>query len=684
MKFNLRNLIQRSKGSTQGRAKNFEVSNDTSGVGYENIFDAHNLNTYKTSLYLYIGVNMIAKRVAGIPFSLFKITNSKGEFEEVFSNDLIDSMNKPNPRQTRKEFWELTVMFYLLSGDAFWYLEKTGKKVIAMHALRPDYVEVVTSKHTNEIVAYEYRSGNGTTMQIPAENILHFKNIDPTNQLRGVGVVRPASSRIITERDASAYQSKFFKNQGRPDVAVFVDTEITTEDAEEARERWRKIYGNGNGGQAGFFGSDIKDMKELNVTPKEMDFINSQKFLRDDILAVLHIPKAMITSDDVNLANAKVARLVYLEEAVVPMLDTMKDVLNNMFLDKIDKRLFFDYENPVPADREMIVKELTAYTGKVITQNEARERLGYKPMDGADDLAPVTFESQMQLAQTSSEAKQVMKTRPMLYKELLAIDKLAEVLVLSEQTSPKRKMNPIFTTKKQKDAFAKEVNVNVERRSNVIKGTIDEFHNGMFHRIKEINKDGYTVESFMAKNEEKIIAKNLLGGVLKKEYEKNGQHVLDSLFDTKKAIGDAEAFVFTVEQERDYDARVEFFTHQIVETTFDQLKSVVIEGMSNGDGVDKIGRTIRSKFDDISVGRANTIARTETNYALSRSTVDAYGQSTVVTGVEWITAGDGSVRDEHVANASVGVLPKGSTFPSGEQHCGELSINCRCVLAPAV
>src|SRR5690606_18453040 len=151
-----------------------------------------------------------------------------------------------------------------------------------------------------------------------------------------------------------------FQNQGRPDIAVFTDVDLTDEQAEDARERWSKIYGKDKGAGAGFFGNTVRDIKLLNVSPKEMDFIKSQNFLRDEILAALRIPKSMITSDDVNLANEKTGRVVYLKEACEPVLDAFIDVINNRWLtSKIDEDKFLTYESEVIEDRELLLKEAT-------------------------------------------------------------------------------------------------------------------------------------------------------------------------------------------------------------------------------------------------------------------------------------------------------------------------------------
>lgn len=636
--------------------------------GFEHFADISSLNSYKDSLYLYIGVSMIMKRVAGIPFELYKIKNKKGDVAEVFDHPLLQLLNTPNAFQSGREFMELSVSYYLLSGDCFWLLDRKGSKIEQVMALRPDYVEVVLSNDGKSIIGYDYRAKN--LQRFAPEDIIHIRNTDPTNPLRGVGVVRPARSRILTEIEATAYQASFFKNQGRPDFAVFADSDVDEEQGNDFRARWKAVFGGKNAGSVGIFGRNVKSVQELNKTPKEMDFIASQHFLRDDILSALRIPKAMVTSDDVNLANAKEAYRVFLQEAVTPVFEAFLDVINNKLVPAVDESVFFDFTDPTPVDREMLLKETKELkTSGIITANEARALYNYDALEGGDELSAQTQNMQA-LAET---AKQFIRKRPLLAKKLEATEAMANVILNSQ---PKRQLNSIFPDQKSKLSYAKAVNDRADRKADKVKESVDAFHEGMLKRILDTDLD---VSGFMDPQAEKKTAKDLFTPIMIKLYTESGQEALDALF--RKAGGEhffADAVLLAA-----IEGRVEFFTASIVDTTYEVIKSQIIEGVKEGYGVDKIAKNIQDYFADMTQKRAKTIAQTETNFVLSKSTNDAYAQSSVVTGKEWLTVGDDKVRPEHVENNGK-IVAKGQAFPSGEQYPAEHSVGCRCVLLPTV
>jgi len=86
-------------------------------------------------------------------------------------------------------------------------------------------------------------------------------------------------------------------------------------------------------------------------------------------------------------------------------------------------------------------------------------------------------------------------------------------------------------------------------------------------------------------------------------------------------------------------------------------------------------------FGDISQNRATLIARTESTFANNAGFQEAYAESKVVNGKEWISARDSRVRAEHAKLDGV-IVGAHDRFPNGLHYPQEP--NCRCVIAPAL
>lgn len=444
--FNSKKLPAKEKLST--------VNSTFSSVinGLEHFGDSRGLKSYEESLYVFAGVYMVMQRVASIPLELYRIKNKQGDVAEIFDDPLLEVLSKPNELQSRREFFELSVAYYLLAGDCFWYLERVGSKIVSIVPLRPDYVQIVLSQDAKRIIAYEYSVN--TIQRFRPEDVIHIKTTNPVNSLRGLGIMRTASTRIATEIEATNNQVNWFKNQGRPDIIVFAKGDPSQEERDRARAQWQEKFGGSKSGSVAFLGEQYERIETLNKTPQELGFIESKKSLRDDIFMVLRIPKPMYTSDDVNLANAKEGNRIFIANAVMPVLDAFIDVINHKLIAVGDVAKFFTYTDPTPMDREALLKETTELKKNgIITANEARALYNYEAMEGADELSTQSNmpdpAAEAQMKAVRKQARAILRSRPVLVKKLDAIDALAALTLLlcqqcfkdAERVSPVVRVN---------------------------------------------------------------------------------------------------------------------------------------------------------------------------------------------------------------------------------------------------
>ena len=119
-----------------------------------------------------------------------------------------------------------------------------------------------------------------------------------------------------------------------------------------------------------------------------MDYIESMRATRDDILTAFKVPKPIVAvTDDVNRANAETAQEIFLSETIKPELNKLINKLNEeLIIPEYGEEYYLTYEDPVPVNREVKLQELQAGVDKWITRNEARQDLGLEPLQGGDSL----------------------------------------------------------------------------------------------------------------------------------------------------------------------------------------------------------------------------------------------------------------------------------------------------------
>jgi hypothetical protein len=130
----------------------------------------------------------------------------------------------------------------------------------------------------------------------------------------------------------------------------------------------------------------------------------------------------------------------------------------------------------------------------------------------------------------------------------------------------------------------------------------------------------------------------------------------------------------------------------VPDEVFDRVRNVIGDGLKNGDSLNDIASAVRGEFNDLSAGRAQVIASTETAAAYGKGR-DAAMKSAGVQWKKWLTSGNSNVRAAHALmnGAIVGVNDDFTVInpKTGEtdtiQHPGDVSgapwnvINCHCV-----
>lgn len=134
-------------------------------------------------------------------------------------------------------------------------------------------------------------------------------------------------------------------------------------------------------------------------------------------------------------------------------------------------------------------------------------------------------------------------------------------------------------------------------------------------------------------------------------------------------------------------------------TTRDQLRETLAEGFKLGEGIDKLKNRVEDVFGEATTTRAEMIARTESLKASNAATVEAYRQSGVVTGKQWLSQRNPNVcpfcqaLDGKVISLDENYFNQGDTYSIGDEKIsidfvdvGEppLHPNCACTTIPVL
>lgn len=131
-------------------------------------------------------------------------------------------------------------------------------------------------------------------------------------------------------------------------------------------------------------------------------------------------------------------------------------------------------------------------------------------------------------------------------------------------------------------------------------------------------------------------------------------------------------------------SNVSKFTQSMIDTDRTKLIDILTQGLQDGKSVPEIRGMIQADFDNIEKTQAQLITRTEVLRASNQATLDAYEQSGLVEGKQWLTAG----ADDECADyeGQIEALD-GNFYPDTDEFADgdpPLHPNCKCVLLPVL
>jgi HK97 family phage portal protein len=649
-----------------------------SGFEADDSVDSQLQVNYQNSLYVSRAIEVIQDAVSSIDFKLFEITNTKGEYKEIEVSPIIDLLYKPNPLQTKSEFWRILVINYKLSGEAFIQVlqDERSKEPVGLLNLNPNSVEVELTD-TGE-VKYKYTTVKGELKYLDSTQVIHIKNPNPNSQLRGFSILRPLLGRIEAEIKATEYQSNLFGKNGNPDGVLTVKGASDKDQLTAIKNAFYNSFrGKNESNRVAVVGGDAS-YTALNSSGNTLDFIASKNNVRDEVFMALGVPKSLITSDDVNRANADAGLQQFMQFTISPMFHMILEVLNERFIiPTYGEQYYLDTEKLVTEDKDQLIKEVQVGVNRWLTVNEVRERFGYEAIEGGDVLnqASAFSFSDPNMGANQNSLKHLFKTRPNLYQKLLYTEKFQAFKL--KRAYAKATGNPEFKVK-----FTNAINSVRDKGERAVYNQSKKFFSEQRARVlaklEEVGDNITTAGDIFNHAEEKRKTEMYILPLYQNIAVQAGNV---ALVPTKMLTGKANNFVMNSVLFKKLEHRANLFSEGITDTTFELISKIVADKMN--DGVSVIARALKEEFAGMGTVRAERIARTESGYMVSLGSDMAYQESDVVGGKQWLTTGDDKVRDEHV-QVDGEIVGKYESFSNGEHFPAEHSINCRCALAPVV
>ncbi|MDY0008137.1 MAG: phage portal protein [Bdellovibrionales bacterium] len=355
---------------------------------------------YQKNVIAYRCIRLISQNAAAVPWVVMR---GKGAHKtRMEDHPLAQLLSQPNPMQGGAELFASIYGFYLIAGNG--YIEavcpKRGDTPRELWTLRPDRMRIIPGHHGIPS-AYRYQVG-GNAVDFPvdgisgAADVLHLKSFHPLDDWYGMSALEAAAASIDQHNDAAKWNAALLQSSGRPSGALIykpphaeTSATLTDEQRQSLKTELEAFFtGAGNAGRPLVLEGGL-DWREMSLSPKDMDWLAGKDVSAREIALAFHVPPQLVGIDgSLTFANFEQARLALFDDAILPLIDHVKDELNHWLAPRFGDDISIDYDvdkiEAFAQRREKIWQRVNA--ADFLTLNEKRAALGLPPLTGGDNL----------------------------------------------------------------------------------------------------------------------------------------------------------------------------------------------------------------------------------------------------------------------------------------------------------
>lgn len=347
------------------------------------------IRTYGTSGTIFSIVSLFAEATAGVEWRLYRkekrdgrvryTTGDRGSDQrvEVLTHPALSLWSSPNTFMPQFTFVETFVTQFELTAKAFWVLDRDERfnLPLSMWPVTPSRMEPVPSD-TDFLAGWIYTSPNGEKVPLKVEEVVWMRRPDPADPYGAVGAVQTVLTDIDAAKYSSEYNRNFFLNNGIPGGILALDGSLSEPQFTELADNWREQHlGISRAHRVAVLENTKAQFLMTGTNQKDMDFVNLQLQARDKMREAWRMHKHMLgTVDDVNRANAQTAEEIFAAWGETPRLNRIKLTLNHQLLPMygtLGQDVEFDYQDPVPQNREADARELLGKAQAVLWLTQA-------------------------------------------------------------------------------------------------------------------------------------------------------------------------------------------------------------------------------------------------------------------------------------------------------------------------
>lgn len=336
-------------------------------------------------------ISMISSDIAKMRIKL--VEQDKNEiWNEIESAAFTPVLRKPNHYQNRIQFFESWMQSKLSRGNTYVLKVRDAREiVIALYVLDPILTRPMVADDGS--VFYELRKDNlsgldSGTLMVPASEIIHDRWNTLYHPLVGLspiyanGIVALMGKRMLNN------SARFFGNGARPSGVLVAPGAISDTTAQNLKIYWDENFIGENAGKVAVLGDGLK-YEQMTMSAVDAQLIEQLKWGDATIAGSYGVPAYMINAGTPPAYNnVEALAQQYYSQCLQIHIESIELCLDEgLGLTEINGKTYgteFELDDLLRMDTATQIQTLSNGVKGILATNEARKRLGYKPVAGGD------------------------------------------------------------------------------------------------------------------------------------------------------------------------------------------------------------------------------------------------------------------------------------------------------------
>lgn len=309
-------------------------------------------------------------------------------YQRTAPDDLANLVASPNPWMSYEELIELTIIDYLLTGDAFWLKfrpDEDGERPLAIYRLSPALVEVIPGKE-ELIKSYKYSVPGMSPVFFDAEDVIHIRRPNPHNPYRGAGLIAGAPRVYDMELALTKTKTAYFENGAKLSGVLESERSINDGVLQKVKRQFIGAYaGIDNSYKVAVLERGLR-FKAIQSSAHEAQFGALSDQSRDRILAMFRVPKVVLGlgSDTAVSGSVESDRRTFANGTMRPLLNRLQRAISDGLTEPgwgLKFCIEYEYQMPIE-DQIRLATEIASLPGILI--KEVREFAKLEPLPDDD------------------------------------------------------------------------------------------------------------------------------------------------------------------------------------------------------------------------------------------------------------------------------------------------------------